>query len=462
VPQAKELGKMAAYKIFAQRIGLIGITNILLSLSGIILLPIITKNISIKEYGIWAQIMVTISLAPDVILLGLPYSMIRFLPSAKKEDIREIFYSIFLMVSFTSLISSLIICLLLETIEVSILNDSLIIAVSSIIFIECINNFFMNYFKATQQIKKYSALLFTNTCLFIIFVSIFILQGKGLLGAVIGLGMKSVILFLIMAIIIISEIGIGLPKFKYLDEYLSFGLPTVAGNISNWVVNSSDRYVIGMFLGPSFVGYYSPGYTLGNMVGMFISPISFILSAVLSKYYDNNNLTEVKTILSYSLKYYLSIAIPSTFGISLLSKTLLTIISTPEIASYGYLITPFTAISYLFYGACLIIQQPIIMGKKTKITGKILTISAVINLILNFVLVPYMGIIGAAITTLLAFTLSLILTFYYSLKFFKFHIDIAFILKSILASIVMCIILIKLNPTSLFSIEEIHFFKNLV
>ena len=47
---------MSEYKLFTQRIGLIGITNLLVSLSGIILLPILTKNIPIEEYGVWVQI----------------------------------------------------------------------------------------------------------------------------------------------------------------------------------------------------------------------------------------------------------------------------------------------------------------------------------------------------------------------------------------------------------------------
>ena len=86
---------------------------------------------------------------------------------------------------------------------------------------------------------------------------------------------------------------------------MSFGLPTIPANLSNWVVNSSDRYVIGIFLDTAAVGYYSPGYTLGNIITMFISPLAFMLPAILAKYYDENNMKEVKTILKYSLKYFL-------------------------------------------------------------------------------------------------------------------------------------------------------------
>lgn len=90
---------MADYKLFIQRIGLIGVTNLFLSLSGIILLPILTKNLAIEDYGIWAQITVTIGIVTPIASVGLDSAMARYLPSlTKKDEIQEIFYSIFLSV----------------------------------------------------------------------------------------------------------------------------------------------------------------------------------------------------------------------------------------------------------------------------------------------------------------------------------------------------------------------------
>jgi O-antigen/teichoic acid export membrane protein len=267
-----------------------------------------------------------------------------------------------------------------------------------------------------------------------------------------GLLITDLIVFLIMASLTISEIGIKIPKFTHTREYLTFGLPTVPGNLSSWVVNSSDRYVIGIFLGAAFVGYYSPGYALGSMILMFLAPLSFMLPAVLSKYYDENNMNEVKTVLRYSLKYFLLLAIPATFGLSLLSKPLLTILSTPEIASQGYLITPFVAVSALLFGASVVINHILVLEKKTKITGTIYIIIAILNLGLNLIFIPYIGILGAAITTLLAFALAFILTTYYSFKYFKFDIDFYFVLKSVFASIIMSLVIIKWNPLGLLNV----------
>lgn len=71
--------------------------------------------------------------------------------------------------------------------------------------------------------------------------------------------------------------------------------------------------------------------------------------------------------------------------------------------------------------------------------------AGILNFVLNIVVVPYMGIWGAAITTLLAFALAFILTSFYSFKYFTFDIDFGFILKSIFASLVMSLVIIKWN-----------------
>ena len=436
---------MQEYHQFARRIGLIGVTNLLISLSGLILLPILTKTLPIEEYGTYVQVTVTIGLVPAVVMLGLPYTMVRFLAGARsREEIQEGYYSIAGITVVTAGLASLALFILAEPIAAALFDNrvAIIQVLAAIVFLECMNGLQYNYFRTFQQIKRYSSLTFFKTCLQLTLVCTLVLAGYGILGATIGLLVTDVVLLIIMSILIVSEIGVAVPKFRHLREYLSFGLPTVPGNLSSWVVNSSDRYVIALFLGTAYVGYYSPGYTLGNIVNMFIAPLSFMLPAVLSKHYDDGNLNDVKTILSYSMKYFLALAIPSAVGLSLLSKPLLTILSTPEIAAQGYLITPFLALSGLLFGTFAITAEILVLEKKTTITGTIWIVAAILNFGLNIIFVPILGIIGAAVTTLLAFSLAFVLSTYYSFKYLVFDLNAAFILKCIIAAAIMGVVVV--------------------
>lgn len=446
---------MADYKLIAQRIGLVGLTNVLLSLSGIILLPILTKNMSIEDYGIWTQIYVTIGIFPGLVTFGLPYATVRFLPALNnKLEIQETFYSIFFFVLFTSGTASLLFYLFSETIALSLFdgNDSVVKILSLIILFECLNTLLLSYFRANEQIKRYSSVVLLQTTSQIFIVSLFVLMGKGILGATFGLLIKTFIIFLVMFYNIISEIGIHKPHFKKINEFLNFGMPMVPGNFSNWIANSSDRYVIGLFLGMASVGYYSPGYALGSLISVFLSPLSFLLPVILSKHYEVDDIKEVKIILSYSFKCLMAISIPAVFGISLLSKSILIILSTPEIASKGYLITPFVALSTFLLGPYGIFYQVLILEKKTKIVGNTWIVAALLNLGLNFIFIPYIGILGAAITTLIAFTFSFVIVTYYSRRMLKFDLNIGFILKCIFSSILMSLTIVIINPIKIHEI----------
>ena len=250
---------------------------------------------------------------------------------------------------------------------------------------------------------------------------------------------------------IVTEIGFKIPNFKYLKEYLSFGIPTIPSNMSHWVVESSDRYVISILLGAAFVGYYAPSYTLGTVI-LLLVPFSLILPSVLPEYYDKQEMEKVRTFINYSIKYFLLLAIPSLFGLSLLSKPILSILTTPTIALNGYLVTPFIILGTLIFGIYEIINNILILEKKTKIIGFIWVIAAVLNLTLNLVLVPYFGILAAAAVTLISYLFAFAVTLHYSLKYFNFNFKFGFILKSVVASILMSSIIVVINPNGILKV----------
>ncbi len=446
---------MIEYRLFAQRIGLVGVTNLLSSFSGILLVPILTKNVPASDYGIWAQINVTIGLISTVVQLGLTASMIRFLASEKsKERVLEDFYSIFVITIFTAMISSLAVFLFSVPIAKTLFNNNLAVTrlLPLLFFIEPLNGMLFNFFRTFQKIKKHSFFMIINTYISIIFVTYFVLSGQGIYGAAVGLVLTRYLLFSVMFILIVSEIGIKVPMFLNIRELLHFGLPAVPQGLASWAVNSSDRYFISFFLGTAFVGFYSPGYLLGNIINIFAAPLSFLLPSLLSRYYDLNNLKQVEFVLSYSLKYFLAVAIPSTVGLSLLSRPMLAVLSTPQIASQGYLITPFTAISSLLLGILVILSNTILLKKKTPLTSAIWITAALLNMTLNAVLVPHIGIIGAAATALATFSFIFILTTYYSFKYFMFPVDKIFVLKSIFASGVMSLVIARWTPVGLLQV----------
>jgi len=117
--------------------------------------------------------------------------------------------------------------------------------------------------------------------------------------------------------------------------------------------------------------------------------------------------------------------------------------------------------------------------------GSLWFIAALLNLGLNILLIPRFGILAAAFTTLMAYVFVFVLVYYFSFKEFHFKIEWSFIIKSIMASVLMFFFTMWLNPSGLLNIliaiilaalvyialiflfrginkKEIIFFKNLI
>jgi O-antigen/teichoic acid export membrane protein len=177
-----------------------------------------------------------------------------------------------------------------------------------------------------------------------------------------------------------------------------------------------------------------------------------LLPAVLSRHYDENSIADVRTILTYSLKYYIGIALPCVFAVSVLSKPILLLLTTQQIATNGYLVTPFVAAGTALFGVYAVLVQIIALKKKTAIMGTIWLLCAALNFGLNLVLIPYLGLIGAALTTFLAFLFAFVLTTIYSFRYFKFDVNGGFIVKSVCGSGIIALFLFLWNPSGLLSI----------
>ena len=131
------------------------------------------------------------------------------------------------------------------------------------------------------------------------------------------------------------------------------------------------------------------------------------------------------------------------------------VLTTPAIAANGYLITPFTAVSAVLFGVWSIIAVVLTFEKRTAIIGTIWILGAVLNIGLNLVLVPYFGIIAAALTTLLGYGFVFGVTTFYSARHMTLDVDFGFIFKSIFASIVVSSFVLVWHASGFLSISAL-------
>jgi len=413
---------MVSYQKFARDVGFIGTVQVLTSLGSFFLLPIITKTLGTYDYGLWAQINITVSLISSLALMGLSMGFVRFLSSeTETKIIKEAVYSIFFFVTVSGLLASLLLYIFAEPLATFGFKDPeatyFIQAGSFLILLNVIESVSLIYFRVFRQIKRFSYLTLFETFAKLFFILVLLKMGYGLLGVIAATLLVQGLIFLISLLTIISQIGFVIPRFTYMKEYLQFSLPLTPTALIRWVTESSDRYLVTYFLGLGSVGVYSAACSIGNLIQLLVSPLQLILLPEISKLFDENKIDQVRTYMSHSLRYFLLITIPAVFGISALAKPLLGVFTTQDFLS-GWFVIPIIAFSGLLAGIFQIFVNIMFLVKETKSITYINIVAAASNVLLNLLLIPSIGIGGAALSTLISYFLMIVFCIHVSMKHF--------------------------------------------
>ncbi|AKB52853.1 Membrane protein involved in the export of O-antigen, teichoic acid lipoteichoic acids [Methanosarcina barkeri str. Wiesmoor] len=430
-----------SYQKFAKDVGFIGTVQVLTSLGTFFLLPIITKTLGTYDYGLWAQINTTVSLISPLALMGLSMGFVRFLSSeTEPKIIREAVYSILFFVTISGLLASFLLYTFAEPLATFGFKDPhatyFIQAGSLLILLTVIESISLFYFRIFRQIQTFSYLTLFETFGKLFFILFLLKMGYGLLGVIAATLLVQGSIFLISLLMIISQIGFVIPRFTYIKEYLQFSLPLTPNSLVRWITESSDRYMVTYFLGLRSVGVYSAACSIGSLIQLFVSSLQLILLPELSKLFDENKMDEVRICMSHSLRYFLLFSIPAVFGLSALAKPLLGILTTDDFLS-GWLVIPIIAFSGLLAGIFQIFVNTMLLIKQTKTATYINIVAAVSNVLINLLLIPSIGIVGASLSTLFSYFLMAVLCMHISLKHFKLDFYLHDIAKSVLSSIVM-------------------------
>jgi O-antigen/teichoic acid export membrane protein len=448
---------MQRYTIFGKQVVYTIATQITAAVLGIVLIPIITKALGSSLYGIWAIIFTAITLIIPFTMLSFNMSLVRFLAAEKdREKIKDDFLSAFALVILSGIVASLLFFLLSHFFAIFILKDASLavyLRLSSVLIL--LNTTFWGvvtaFFRAGNRIGIYNLLILGWDASQLVLTILFLSLGYGLTGVINAFILSAAIVNIIGMSIIFKEIGFGHPRFSNIKTYLKWGLPLTPTSALVWIISSSGRYIISYFLGVSAAGIYSVSNGIGDYTCFALTPLSTVLLPAISKTFDEGKLDECQKYFQLSFKYLMMFTIPAAVGLSLLAKPLLTILTTPEFVSGAPVIalTAFAALSSCLYSLGVHI---IYLVGKTQVIIRWLSVTAVLNVILNIILIPHMGIIGAGIGSLITASVLSLLTLIVTRRYMKYDLSLSFLIKSVLSSGFMALCIWLIDPQSVFMV----------
>lgn len=433
-------------KKFTTDILWVGLSQIMIYLFAFFTLPALTKNFGTELYGVWAQIIVTIGLLNPILTLHLGTAAVRYLSAENdKNKLNQPFSNMFWLIVIITLIAIFIAILLKTNLSYLLFKTDIYETYIILAFIwagtGALFGFLIAFLRARGKIKELS--LINIICYTLKFIPLVILAYLGFSLYIIIIVQIIVELIFIISLFsnTTSKIGFKKPNTYNLRKYLSFSIPQIPSGALLWIIDSSDRYFITGFLGLSQTGIYSASYSIGSLISMFFFPISFVIYPLISTFWENDEIYSVKKYLEYSTKLFLFLGIPASFGLYILSNPLLQVLTTSQFLTGGGILTFLIALSTIFLGIFQINLYVICLIERTKYIPPIVGISALTNVILNIFLIPSVGIIGAAISTIISYALLSIIILFWAKKRVKYHFDFNFLYKVILSSIIMALVI---------------------
>lgn len=240
----------------------------------------------------------------------------------------------------------------------------------------------------------------------------------------------------------------GQIKIKYnvnIKEHIKPILVIFATTITISIYSTADTTILGVLKGNHSVGLYSVSSKIYDIVKAMLASVIIVSIPRIVELKGNNKLEELQDVATRIYKVLISLAIPSMTGIVLLRNDIILLISGKEYldASFSLALLSIAIVfnvSSWFWGQCILIPF-----KQEKILFVTAVVTAVINILLNFLFIPLWGHNAAALTTVIAEFLVLVIERNAGKKFLQvFGISRTF-LKIVLGSMAMGAILLVIK-----------------
>jgi O-antigen/teichoic acid export membrane protein len=195
--------------------------------------------------------------------------------------------------------------------------------------------------------------------------------------------------------------------------------PTIklfAVSLASVIYVSSDITILGIFRGNKDVGIYTIASRVDSTIKTVLNAVMTVAMPRLSFYLGHQEEDQFNGLLHNIFDYLITFALPVICGLFMLSGPIMYLLGGQEYVQ-GYLSLQILSISLFFAVlACYFATGIILLYKMDNVYLVATIISSATNIALNFLLIPYLGYNGAALTTLLAEMIMMGITAYYSLK----------------------------------------------
>lgn len=399
---------MSRAKLFIENMLVYGLGGIISKVIPLIMVPIVTRIMPTTDYyGISDLSNTVVQFGSALAVMGMYDAMYRMFFEKDDKEYKQTVCSTAMIFTFaTSLIVFLIMIVFREWIAQFFFSNkdyAYVVYLSAMATLVGATNSIIS--APTRMQNKRKVFLITNTLSPIISYGISIpllLAGHYIIALPLAAVISGLTMEIAFGIMNREWFSFKLFDKKLLKQLLVIALPLLPNFLIYWVFNSCDKVMITNMIGVGAAGIYSVGSKLGHASQLIYTAFSGGWQFFAFSTMKDNNQVKSNSII---FEYLGIISFVVTAYICAFSHGIFRLFFTEQYIN-GYIVAPYLFLAPLLQMLFQVAANQFLIIKKTWPNLLILSSGAILNIIINYILIPILGIEGASIATLIGYIVS--------------------------------------------------------
>ncbi|WP_299016326.1 oligosaccharide flippase family protein [uncultured Photobacterium sp.] len=392
-------------------------TNVISAASPFILLPILTKYLSVAEYGKVAIFMMLFISLPPLIGLCVNGAANRKFFDDVGEEKRISFNTSCLAISVVTTFSLILfVCIFRNELEYYLdISFAWIVIACFGAFSNFVNSLLLGQWQMRNSVKKYGVFSIVNSLNGLLFSSIFVIAFKlGGDGRVWGLLISGALSLVVTIWMLLRERFVVFSTYNLNDvkEALHFGLPLIPHSFSALLFSQSDRFFIKEMISIEAVGVYMAAFQLSLVLKVVFTAVNNAYTPWLFERLSRNDLKVKEEVVRLTYSYMCCLVLLSAFCY-FVSPFLSHLVLDYKYNEVGMFIG-LLFVAQIVQGIYFVFTNYIFYSKKTSKLFVLTVLSGVVNVSLVYYLIPTYGLWGVAFSFLISKVVLSVLTIIYA------------------------------------------------
>ena len=392
------------------------LASLLITLASIVSFPFLTRIFPVADYGMMSLIGVLVTATAAVGKLGLQQAALRFYSEVRAGQspwsLPQYEATVYMGLAGFGLLAALLWVLGLSLAPDSLFSTpesrALLYLVAPLALLQCLSSAVVNQLRAREMsgvlslfsvVQRYLGLGLMLATLLWISTTLWGFYGAQIVSETLCLVVLARWFFVREPW---SPRDFSIPLLQTL---LRYSLPLVAMELSSVMLSLGDRVLIQRMLGAEWLGVYSAPYNLCDYIGaVLVTAFTGAVTPMVLRLWADEGEASTRHFLQRVFHLYLLFAVPMVAGVSAVSEPLLALVASEKYRT-GAAIIPWVIGGVALQGLFPVTSAGLQIRKRSELILLSILSAAGLNVLLNLLLIPVMGIEGAAIATLLAYAL---------------------------------------------------------